>query len=59
MTVVLEDDPVNKIALFYLFCLPVLCCLFSLKWPYDFKIFGKNEKCVVFSPAYPSAGVHR
>ena len=26
------------------------------KWLFVSKIFGKNEKCLVYSPAYPSAG---
>ena len=40
-----------------LFVLIACCVLFLLfKWPFVSKIFGKNEKCLVFSPAYPSAG---
>ena len=37
----------------------LLACvaLFVLfKWLFVSKIFGKNEKCLVYSPAYPSAG---
>ena len=37
----------------------LLACvaLFILfKWLFISKIFGKNEKCLVYSPAYPSAG---
>ena len=40
-----------------LFLLVVFFVLFiAFKWPFLFKISRKSEKCLVFSPAYPSAG---
>ena len=43
---------------FIVFFVLIACCVLFLllKWPFVSKIFGKNEKCLVFSPAYPSAG---
>ena len=33
-----------------------LVFLVPFKWPFWFKVSRKNEKCLVYSPAYPSAG---
>ena len=44
----------NCIILFVL----IACCvlLLLLKWPFYLKFSGKSERCLVYSPAYPSAG---
>ena len=44
----------NCAILFVLIACSVL--FFLLKWPFDTNVFGKNEKCLVYSPAFPTAG---
>lgn len=44
----------NCAILFVLIACSVL--FFLLKWPFKTYIFGKNEKCLVYSPAFPTAG---
>ena len=42
----------------FLFLLLVIFLVFLVpfKWPFWSKVLRKNEKCLVYSPAYPSAG---